>query len=141
MALFIDHEFLSSRSGSTAVEFALVITPFLLLMFGTIEIGRYYWFSNALESLAIETVRCLSVDAIELSIKDAKELCLDELNTSRIIPFTPDVPFIDPVTNCAKSDIDGDTFWFIELQHAFKALLVPLDLEISAEACFPIQSQ
>lgn len=38
------------RRGTAAVEFALVILPFLLCVFGVLEFGRYMWTLNTLES-------------------------------------------------------------------------------------------
>ena len=49
------------RSGATAVEFALVIGPFLLVLFGVIEFGRLLWTLNALQETAIAGARCMGV--------------------------------------------------------------------------------
>ncbi|CAK0773028.1 putative Pilus assembly protein TadE [uncultured Gammaproteobacteria bacterium] len=40
---------LCDRRGTAAIEFALVITPFLLMIFSLIEFGRYMWLQNSLE--------------------------------------------------------------------------------------------
>jgi Flp pilus assembly protein TadG len=50
-----------ARDGATAVEFALVIGPFLLLMFGVIEFGRLLWTLNALQETAMAGARCMGV--------------------------------------------------------------------------------
>jgi Flp pilus assembly protein TadG len=49
------------RSGASAVEFALVIGPFLLVLFGVIEFGRMLWTLNALQETAIAGARCMGV--------------------------------------------------------------------------------
>lgn len=50
-----------SRSGATATEFALVMVPVLLLVFGVIEFARLTYHRNALQQLSIETARCMGV--------------------------------------------------------------------------------
>jgi Flp pilus assembly protein TadG len=50
-----------ARDGATAVEFALVIGPFLLILFGVIEFGRMLWTLNALQETAIAGARCMGV--------------------------------------------------------------------------------
>jgi Flp pilus assembly protein TadG len=49
------------RGGASAVEFALVIGPFILVLFGVIEFGRLLWTLNALQETAIAGARCMGV--------------------------------------------------------------------------------
>lgn len=53
--------FRRSSVGATAVEFALVATPFLLLMVGTVEFGRLIWTRIALQETAIAGARCMGL--------------------------------------------------------------------------------
>lgn len=50
-----------SRKGAAAVEFAMVLPPFLLLVFGIIEYGRLFWTTSALNDTAISTARCMGI--------------------------------------------------------------------------------
>ena len=50
-----------ARNGSAAVEFALVILPLMLLIFGGLEFGRLTWMQNVLQQTAITTARCMGV--------------------------------------------------------------------------------
>lgn len=50
-----------ARSGTAAVEFALILLPFMLLVFGGIEFGRLIWTRNALQQTAVATARCMGV--------------------------------------------------------------------------------
>jgi Flp pilus assembly protein TadG len=49
--------------GAAAVEFALVLVPLLLLVFGVIDFGRVYNEQVTLTSLAREGARLVSLDA------------------------------------------------------------------------------
>ncbi len=51
----------ASRSGASAVEFALVLFPLLLVIFGVIEFGRAMWTREALQETAIAGARCMGV--------------------------------------------------------------------------------
>jgi Flp pilus assembly protein TadG len=55
--------FKSDTAGATAVEFALVILPFLLMVFGSIEVARLMWTRNALQQLSIKGARCMALNS------------------------------------------------------------------------------
>ncbi|NTH16758.1 pilus assembly protein [Agrobacterium rhizogenes] len=54
-----------ARAGASAVEFALVMPVFLLMLFGIIEFGRLFWTSHALHETAIATARCMGIPQLE----------------------------------------------------------------------------
>lgn len=49
------------RRGATAVEFAMVAGPLLLLLLGTMEFGRLMWLRQALEETATAGARCMGI--------------------------------------------------------------------------------
>ena len=51
----------AARSGTTAVEFALVAPLFLMFLFGTVEFGRLLWTREALQQSAIAGARCMAL--------------------------------------------------------------------------------
>ena len=51
--------------GASALEFALLAVPLLLMIVGTIEYGRALWTQQAMQSLAIATARCIGVSQSE----------------------------------------------------------------------------
>jgi hypothetical protein len=53
--------FIGDRSGASVVEFALLIAPFLLLVFGVIEVSRALWTRQAAQDIATSTARCIGV--------------------------------------------------------------------------------
>lgn len=52
---------LGDRRGAAAVEFALVILPLLLFVFGTIEFSRLLWTRQSMQSLSISAARCMGI--------------------------------------------------------------------------------
>jgi hypothetical protein len=53
--------FRRDKSGATALEFALVAGPLLLLIFGVIEFSRAEWTRQSLQEIAIQGARCMGV--------------------------------------------------------------------------------
>lgn len=53
--------FLGDRRGAAAVEFALVIVPLILFLFGTIEFARLMWTRQSMKSLAVTAARCVGI--------------------------------------------------------------------------------
>jgi hypothetical protein len=49
-------------AGSLTVDFALIAGPLILLLLGTMEIGRLLWYQNALNYSVEEAARCASID-------------------------------------------------------------------------------
>jgi Flp pilus assembly protein TadG len=53
--------FWHSWSGSSAVEFAAVVAPLVLLIMGGIEFGRVMYTRQALHETALQTARCMGI--------------------------------------------------------------------------------
>ena len=49
---------LSCKSGSMAIEFAIVAPVFIMLLLGAMEYCRLIWTTQALNSVAFSTARC-----------------------------------------------------------------------------------
>lgn len=58
-------------SGASALEFALLAVPLLLIIVGTIEYGRALWTQEAMQSLAIAAARCIGVSQSQCSTSGA----------------------------------------------------------------------
>jgi len=52
---------LPGRSGTAALEFALVVVPFLIVMLSVIDLGHYFVTKFSLQTLASETARAMLV--------------------------------------------------------------------------------
>jgi Flp pilus assembly protein TadG len=59
--------FARQSSGATAVEFALLAGPMLMMLLGSIEAGRAMWIRQALSETAIAGARCMGVRQTECS--------------------------------------------------------------------------
>lgn len=57
--------FAADRAGAAAVEFALVLVPFLLILFGLLQVGFTYGVMATLNEAATETARALTLSASE----------------------------------------------------------------------------
>ena len=49
------------QQGATALEFAFVLPLLLLLLLGTIDLGRLFWTSAALDYAVDQAARCIAV--------------------------------------------------------------------------------
>ena len=67
-------------AGSAAVEFAMLIPLFLLLIFGVYEFGRIYWVQNTLQYAAEQTARCIIANPTVTSV--ASGTCALSNNTA-----------------------------------------------------------
>jgi Flp pilus assembly protein TadG len=52
-----------AEGGAAAVEFAAVLGPLLLLIFGVFEFGRLLWVREALQETATAGARCMGMSA------------------------------------------------------------------------------
>src|SRR5690606_33721370 len=55
--------FLGDSRGTAAVEFAFLLAPLMLLIFGTIEVSRLVWVKNVMHEAAISGARCMAIMA------------------------------------------------------------------------------
>ena len=67
--------------GATALEFALLATPMLWLVLGTVEFGRWMWMKQALQATAAEAARCMAV----LNPSCASGAAYSSSNTTRYV--------------------------------------------------------
>jgi Flp pilus assembly protein TadG len=52
---------LGDARGGSAVEFALLALPLLIMTLGSIELGLLMWTTNVLEATADDTARCVAI--------------------------------------------------------------------------------
>lgn len=72
------------ESGASAVEFALVLLPLLLILFGIIDYGRAFYVQVNLESATREIARQAAVNGPQTLIDQAKQQITDLAGLSNV---------------------------------------------------------
>ncbi|SIN79964.1 TadE/TadG family type IV pilus assembly protein [Halodesulfovibrio marinisediminis] len=86
-----------SERGAAAIEMALMLPILLLLVFGTIEIGRFYWAKHAVVHAANEGAR-LAV------LPDVTQQEIDEVVAFYLSDWDPTVvPTVTPIPATANA--------------------------------------
>lgn len=129
------------QRGATAIEFALVIGPLILLLIGVVEAGRLIWVSHALDEVAISSARCIGIFAPDCADGD-------EFAPERAIIYIQQAAASWGVT-LEADDISfasdagcGLTTGFLRvaLRFSFNSALPGLHgTQLQSEACFPSQ--
>jgi Flp pilus assembly protein TadG len=139
--------FSRAEGGATAVEFAIVVGPLLLLMFGTLEFGRLLWTREALQSAAIAGARCMGILQTSCTTSGAysssksADYVIAEASALKVKITSTNVTTTNTATCAGVSGFSQVTISYTfqtALPYFLKALTggVPL----SATACFPNQA-
>lgn len=104
--------FLLNSSGSTAVEFAIVLGPFLLFVFGVFAIGLHYLATNSLERAvfsASRVIRTGSAQKSNMTVNEFKQMICTEaaphIDCNKLqvhVQSETDVADLDPI-NCVDA--------------------------------------
>jgi hypothetical protein len=103
------------QAGTAVIEFAFVMVFLLLLTIGITEIGRAFWYYNALQKAARDGARCLSTvawssdpkvtdrrpDCVNLVVTTAQAAGLPNFGTANVEhepPFSATPAAGDPIT-------------------------------------------
>ena len=139
--------YLTDDDGASAVEFAIVLTPLLLIAFGSIEFGRLMWTRTALQEVAMSTARCMGVKQPACvtsgsynASKTATYAQAEGQSWSVAIP-TANVALNNSAT-CAGVAGFSQVSISVTFRTAVPLLLTPLanGTPLQAVACFPNQS-
>lgn len=138
--------FASATHGATAVEFAMVVGPLLLLVFGTVEYARILWTSSALQSTVNTGARCMGIMQLECADNGSRSEAnavafIVERAIGLSVAITPADVAVEPDATCAG--VGG--FSQVTLSYTFTTALPILfgslsaGVPLSAMACFPNQ--
>lgn len=131
---------LRDQRGSVAVEFAFLALPLVLLLGGSIEIGRYVWTRLAVQDAASTGARCLGLQLAPCFAAES----MDPGGTVGVVRdqgadwaiVIPDSAITADQAGACKGVSD---FARIGIRHRFTYVLPILpDTWIEAEACFPV---
>ncbi|MFD1254913.1 MULTISPECIES: TadE/TadG family type IV pilus assembly protein [Devosia] len=130
--------FLGDSRAASAVEFALLIAPFILLLFGIIEFSRAWWTKQAIQDVAGATARCFGVGQREcLSANEPSAAAAAEFARSqaaaRGVRLEANGIVVTPDTTC--QDMEGAVE--VMLSTRFDSVF-PFEkvISFSANACF-----
>ncbi len=138
--------FCRDRSGVTAVEFALVAFPLLLLLFGAIEFGRMFWARQALQEVAAATARCAAIpqDACASSSQyDAGRTVTMATTLASANGLALQASNVSVTRSTSCGGLSG--FTVATLSYSFStpvpmiATLLPSAINFQATACYPNQ--
>lgn len=118
--------FARSEGGATAVEFALVLPVFIMLLIGTVSTAHLMFAANSLHFAVEEAARCSAVNQTSCPTEAATVAFAQ----SRYSGPSPAPDFAASSEGCGRRvTAEGD----YTLHLGIAALTVPL----SAEACYP----
>ena len=139
--------FRACASGASALEFAIVVTPLLLIAFGSLEFGRLMWTRAALQETAMATARCMGVLQPSCAPAGAYDaagattfLRAEAANWS--VAISSATVTLSNAATC--SGVSG--FSKVSISYSFQTVVPGLlgslssGIPIQTEACFPNQS-
>jgi Flp pilus assembly protein TadG len=132
------------RHATTAIEFALVAIPFLLVIFGTLEFARFSWTNEALQKTVIAGARCMG---LLQSGCGTGGVYSPSMTTSYVqtmaTAWAITVPTSGISLNNAASCAGVSGFSQVTVSYTFKTVVpvfltsIAAGIPISATACFP----
>ncbi len=137
------------RSGSALIEFAMLVLPFLVLLFGVIEYARLQWTRSALQEVAIAGARCAGLLATACTTSSGSlGRTYSSSQTASFIRTEASGWYVGQITSItvtpATTCEGSSNFVKVQLSYSFRsAFLAPIQTAswpISATACFPNQS-
>jgi Flp pilus assembly protein TadG len=132
------------RSGGAAVEFGLVIGPFLLLLFGVIEFGRMLWTANAMQETAIAGARCMGILNASCAASGAYSSTnttsyIETTSSSWGVPLTSTNITLNNAATCAGVSGFSQVTISYTFQTAVPFITSLASNPLTATACFPNQ--
>ena len=138
--------FRRDTSGATALEFALVAGPLLLLIFGVIEFSWVEWSRQSLQELAMHGARCMGVrqtactTSTRIDPAKTKTYLINEGRTYGLELANGDITL---ESNVSCDGVAG--FSRVSLVYDFKTAVpgvidaLVAELPLRSSACFPNQ--
>lgn len=139
---------LQDRRGATAVEFALVVVPLLMLLIGTIALGARLWAWQVLTAAAADAARCAGIDAascanVATSAAATRTYAVSAAATRGFTGLaTGDVTVSTGTTARAACNGISASVVYVSLSYTYGSWtsVVPLPATITGSACFPLAS-
>lgn len=138
--------FARGRRGATAVEFALVVAPLLLVLLGISEFGRFFWTAQVLQRVATRAARCVGLlqsDCAAAGAYSASATITYVQTQASIYGVTLTSAMITP--SAAATCAGVANFATVQISYSFVTMapsFIPAlagGVPITAKACFPNQ--
>jgi Flp pilus assembly protein TadG len=126
------------RRGATLVETAVVLSTFLLFVFGVFEYGRFVMTRHLLENAAREGARIAVVSTDSLTTADIEALVRAKL-TGQVSTATIQVYKADPATGANLGSWNTAGYGeciAIEITHNYKPLFPPFSFPLIGNVTF-----
>lgn len=118
------------ESGAGAIEFVLVLIPFLALVFGIINVSMMYYANHTLQYAAEDAARCYSIGSLVNSTT-----CNSAANAVTYAGTRYSGPNISPVFSASVTAC-GHTVTGTA-NYPLNVVLFNMSVPLSATACFP----
>jgi Flp pilus assembly protein TadG len=117
--------------GTAAVEFAIVVMPFLFLVFGVTEFGRMIWTQSALQYAVEKTARCVSLVSAPCGTPSQSATQMQTYAASQMLaPGVSASAFSYTAASCGNLVSATTTFYFVPG-------FLPVSATLRAESCRP----
>jgi Flp pilus assembly protein TadG len=134
--------YLNDQHGTAAIEFALLVGPLMLLMFGSIEVSRFIWVQNAVYETATSGARCMGIKAPDcaaadvFSASETTDFIRQTASSWGLNIVAADIA-MNPTSGCGNAT----GFSSVVISHQFTSVLTALTgSRVRSEACFPNQN-
>ena len=122
------------RAGTTAVEFALLAIPFLLLVTGTMDATRFVWTNFSLQYAVEATARCVAVNTATCDSKADVQTYASAAMTApgaAAFTYTAAATCSNGLISVNGSQVSGTMTFF------FTVTGFPTSVTLTAQSCRP----
>jgi Flp pilus assembly protein TadG len=139
--------FWRAHGGATAVEFAAVLGPLMILIFGVFEYGRLLWTREALQETATAGARCMGMSATSCASggtysSSNTDTYIEGLATNWGVTLTAADISLNSSTTCAGVTA-ANGFSTVTITYTFQSIVPSLitsltgGTTLTSTACFP----
>lgn len=132
------------RSGGSAVEFAVIAAPLVMLLCGVSESARYYWTLASLQSAAQQTSRCMAVPQTACAVGGAysasqAQAYAKSLAATDGVALTASQITLNNAATCAGATGFSQVTITYTFQTIMPLVMTPMakGIPIQQTACFP----
>jgi Flp pilus assembly protein TadG len=131
------------RRGTTALEFAMVVPPLMVLMFSCIEFGRLLWTWQGMQLAGDQVARCVAISGAACTTPSSYAISqaanFGVVITAAAVTVANTPPSVTNATACSPPG--GNTATQVKLSLAFSSpvsLLIPaLAQTLTTTSCYP----